>query len=242
MKYIINPKYNYLSDLIHNLPSIFDGTGELIYNSRNQVKLFTVNNEKIVVKRFKKPMLHQRIDYTFIRPSKAKRAYLFGMKLMELNINTPEPIACIEAYSCGLFLQGYFISAFCGDSDARIIREEPEDHNDLIDSIARFMADMHKKGFIHGDANLTNFLYREEADGIHITTIDINRSHFSLNPSKKTCLNSLIRMTHVRLAVQKIVTRYAELRGWDVQSSVDYVLHKLYKFEHHKQLKKKLSI
>ena len=155
---IINPTFHLLSDFIQSLPMVFDSEGELVYDERNQIRLFMVDGKKLVVKRFKRPMFHQRLDYTLIRPSKAKRAYLFGMKLVELGISTPTPIACIETYSKGLFYQGYLITEFCGDPDTRILREEPEEHDDLIDALAQFLVDCHEKGFIHGDTNLSNFL------------------------------------------------------------------------------------
>ena len=235
---LINPTYHHLSDFIQSLPVVFDTEGELVYDERNQVRLFLVDGKKIVVKRFKRPMLHQRIDYTLIRPSKAERAYLFGMKLMELGISTPTPIACIETYRKGLFYQGYLVTEFCGDPDARILREEPEEHDDLVEAIALFLVDCHKKGFIHGDTNLSNFLYHKESSGYHITTIDINRSRFLPNPSKKQCLESLFRLTHVRPTLKHIVTRYAALRGWDEQAAVDLVMRKLERFEQRKKMLK----
>lgn len=235
---IINPTYHHLSDFIQSLPVVFDTEGELVYDERNQVRLFLVDGKKIVVKRFKRPMLHQRIDYTLLRPSKAKRAYLFGMKLIELGISTPTPIACIETYCQGLFYQGYLVTEFCGDPDARILREEPEGHDDLVEAIAQFLVDCHEKGFIHGDTNLSNFLYHKEASSYHITTIDINRSHFSPNPSKKQCLESLFRLTHVRPTLKHIVSRYAALRGWDEQAAVDLVMQKLERFEQRKKMLK----
>lgn len=243
MKFLINPKYQSLHDFIHRLPSNFNNEGELVYDGRNKVRIFIVDGQKIVVKAFKRPMFHQRIDYTLLRPSKARRAYSYGMKLIELGISTPEPIACIEEYHHGLFLNGYFISTYCGDPDARIIREEPDAHDELIESLAQFLVNMHEKGFIHGDTNLSNFLYHKENDdkGYHITTIDINRSHFRSNPSQKECLESLFRLTHVRPALRKIITSYALLRNWNVQSSIDIVESRLTRFEKGKARKRKMS-
>lgn len=235
---IINPTFHLLSDFIQSLPMVFDSEGELVYDERNQIRLFMVDGKKLVVKRFKRPMFHQRLDYTLIRPSKAKRAYLFGMKLVELGISTPTPIACIETYSKGLLYQGYLITEFCGDPDTRILREEPEEHDDLIDALAQFLVDCHEKGFIHGDTNLSNFLYRKDDSGYHITTIDINRSHFSSNPSKKECLESLFRLTHVRPTLKHIVSRYAALRGWEEEEAIAIVIRKLERFEQRKKMLK----
>ena len=235
---IINPAYHHLSDFIESLPTVFETEGEVVYDARNQVRLFTVDGMKLAVKRFKKPMLHQRLDYTVFRPSKAKRAYLYAMKLLELGISTPMPIAYIETFSKGLFCQGYLVTEYCGDPDARILREEPEGHDELVEAIAKYLVDCHEKGFIHGDTNLTNFLYHREGSSFHISTIDINRSHFSPNPSKKQCLESLFRLTHVRPTLKRIVARYAALRGWDEQAAVNIVMKKLEKFEKRKKMLK----
>jgi len=235
---IINPAYHHLSDFIESLPTVFETEGEVVYDARNQVRLFTVDGMKLAVKRFKKPMLHQRLDYTVFRPSKAKRAYLYAMKLLELGISTPTPVAYIETFSKGLFSQGYLVTEYCGDPDARILREEPEGHDELVEAIAKYLVDCHEKGFIHGDTNLTNFLYHREGSSFHISTIDINRSHFSPNPSKKQCLESLFRLTHVRPTLKRIVARYAALRGWDEQAAVNIVMKKLEKFEKRKKMLK----
>lgn len=230
--YLINPKYRMYESLVRSLPDRFDQSGQLVYNSRNQVRLFDApDGQTLVVKRFKVPMLHQRIDYTFIRPSKAKRAYTFAMRLVDLGISTPDPIACIETHRHGLFYFGYFVSTYCPDPDVRFLRDDYEGHDDLIDAIAQFIADMHEKGFVHGDVNLSNFLYRKEDGGYHLTTIDINRSHFYKHPSVRRCLDSLVRLTHVRPLLRKIVVRYAELRGWESTTCYDYVERKLSRFE-----------
>lgn len=231
-RYFVNPKYRMYGSFVHSLPDVFDKSGRLVYNSRNQVRLFDAPDGQIlVVKRFKVPMLHQRIDYTFIRPSKAMRAYTFALRLVELGISTPDPVACIETHMNGLFYYGYLVSTYCPDPDVSFLREDYEGHDDLIDAIAHFIADMHEKGFVHGDVNLSNFLYRKEGDGYRLTTIDINRSHFYRHPSARQCLDSLVRLTHVRPLLRRIVVRYAELRGWDSTACYGYVERKLSRFE-----------
>lgn len=238
----INPRYSHLKPFIKSIPEVFDHSGELVYDGRNKVKIFTEEGQKIVVKRFKTPLFFQRFDYTFLRPSKARRAYIFGLRLMDLHINTPEPIACIEVYANGLFHQGYFVSTFCGDPDLRILREEPDSHDDLMLTFVHFLIDMHEKGFIHGDTNLSNFLYHKDDSpyGYCITTIDINRSHFSPAPTRKACLKSLMRITHERHALHKIIKMYAQLRQWDEGEAINYVEDRLQAFEKRKSMKRKI--
>ena len=243
-KFIINPKYESLTGFVNEVPRKFDREGMLIYDSRNTVRVFKQEDEKIVVKRFHRSPLHQRFDYTFVRPSKCKRAYNYALKLQELGINTPTPIACIEEYHFGLFLRGYLVTTFCGDPDLRLLREEQEEHDDLIDALAHFLVTMHEKGFFHGDTNLSNFLYRKDASapqGYCITTIDINRSLFVENPSREDCIRNLMRLTHVRPVLKKIISRYAELREWNVEWAVSLVMQKLDNFEKKKELTKKMK-
>ena len=242
-RYIVSPKYDNLTDFVQKIPKEFDHDGVLVYDKRNQVRIFEEKGEKLVVKRFHRPYIFQRFDYTFIRSSKAKRAYTFALRLQKLGISTPDPVACIEVYAWGLFRDGYLVTTFCGDPDARILREEWEEHDDLFDAIAHFLVGMHEKGFLHGDTNLSNFLYHQDPDapgGYHITTIDINRSHFVEHPSMEECLKSMVRLTHVRPALQKLVGRYAELRGWNQQESVEIVMGMLDHFERKKELKHKM--
>ena len=237
-KYLINPKYEHLTHFIHNVPESFENDGLLIYDSRNKVRIYTVKGERIVVKQFRIPYFHQRFDYTFVRPSKAKRAYTYGLQLLERGISTPEPIACVEEFHFGLFRQGYLVTTCCVDPDLRVIRDEPDGHDDLIEALAHFLVEMHEKGFLHGDTNLSNFLYREDKSsptGYHITTIDIIRSVWIAHPPRQQCLANLMRQTHIRPLLRSLVERYAQLRGWDAEESVQTVLRLLNQFEKRKQ-------
>ena len=106
---VVNPSFQHLQEFARQIPERFDSDGTLLYRKRNVVKLYEIDGMRVVVKRYKVPMFHQRVDYTFIRPSKAKRAYLFALRLQEMGIETPTPIAYIEVKQLGLFRQGYWI-------------------------------------------------------------------------------------------------------------------------------------
>ena len=235
---IIAPQFEALRPFLHDLPARFDSSGRLIYNERNKVRLIDApDGTPLAVKRFKRPNIVQRLDYTFRRPSKARRAFDFGVRLVELGIDTPQPVACIETYEYGLFTQGYFVSLVNNDPDARILREHYADHMPLLQAVAAFIATMHERGFLHGDPNLSNFIYHADAadpTGYHVATIDINRSHFVVHPSRRQCLDGLFRITHVRPVLRLIVEHYARLRGWDPTECADYVERRLTQFERRK--------
>ena len=92
---------------------------------------------------------------------------------------------------------------------------------------------MHSRGVLHGDLNLSNFLYRTADDGYHFTMIDINRSHFTDGwPTDSQCLDNLVRLTHRRDLYEYLVKSYARQRGWDEETTAASALRLLEKFEH----------
>ena len=233
-----------MSQWLGRLPHTFGTEGEILYDSRNQVRDIVAIGRHVVVKRFRRPPWHLRVDYTLRRPSKARRAYNYGLQLLKLGISTPQPIACVETYENGLYTDGYLVTMPCYDPDLRLLRNEPDSHPDLVEALVAFIVDMHTKGFIHGDCNLSNFLYRPDPSspaGYHITTIDINRSTFACQPTRSQCLKSLMRLTHIRGLLATLVGSYARQRGWDEAASVEYVMRCLDRFEKRKRFLNKLK-
>ena len=239
MNYILNPKYHHVGEFVSRISEFYDSEGEMLYNKRNVVKRFYFNGEALIVKRYKVPMWFQRIAYTFWRPSKALRAYRFAMLLQPLGIDTPVPVACIEVKRYGLFRQGYFVSTECSDPDVKCLKEDPIGNEPLLKAYVQFLVKMHEAGFMHGDLNLSNVLYRQNPDGTyHFTVIDINRSHFIQNPTREQCLQNLMRINRDREFSRLIVSRYAELRGWDVESSVATVSHAIDRYERKRRVRR----
>jgi hypothetical protein len=70
MKRCIDPKYSGLSEFVHSVPEIFFRQGELVYDTRNTIKLFRLNEFSINVKSFKKPILINCFVYKYLRKSK----------------------------------------------------------------------------------------------------------------------------------------------------------------------------
>lgn len=242
MKITVNPMFSGVDSFAMELHANFESEGEVLYDRRNKVKCFTVNGLTLVVKRYKRPFLLQRFDYTFIRKSKARRAYSYALRLKDLCIDTPEAVACVEAYKHGLFDVGYFVSTYCGDPDLKILKETPDDG--LIAAFAHFLVNMHSKGVLHGDLNLSNILYRPdetEAHGYHFTVIDTNRSRFVDNPSQRQCLRNLVRVSHDRQLNERIISHYAQIRGWDQNECVRTVERMLDTFEKKRHIKRKIK-
>lgn len=238
MKIVIHPKYQASQTFITQIPEIFDSRGEVIYEGRNVVKKFHVNHEEWIVKQYKKPYFIQRLVYSFCRRSKAERAYSYASKLLSLGINTPEGIAYIELNKHGLFQTGYFVSTVCRDTSVYTALIESTDYkHELITALATFLIELHTKGILHGDLNLTNILYTVESGEYKFTLIDTNRSTFKHSLSPKECLINLKRLTHHREVLKEILKEYASQRNWNVQNTVLQVMNALDRFEKRKRVK-----
>lgn len=260
MNLIINPKYKSLRSFIDEVPYTFydKSTGERLYWKRNQVKRYEIDGILIVVKSFKRPNIIQKLAYTFWRPSKAKRAFLFAQKFRELQIDTPEEIACIETFKYGLIDRTYFVSISTNDNNVaeglysgEITSQNVEESEDgkgndfnrpLAEALTKFLLEVQDKGVLHGDLNLTNILYREtETNKYHFSFIDINRTTFIKNPDKETRLKNMVRITRPRILFSFILSYYATLKGWDSKETKAQGLNMLDAFVAKRTRKAKLK-
>ena len=235
MKIVIDPHYQHNAPFIAQLPRLFDeGQVELIYAKRNQVGRVSHQGEAMIVKRFKRVNVVQRVVYSFFRKTKAERAYLFAEEYRRRGIMTPRRVAYMERRQWGLFTVGYFVSAEAQGTECHLLLREVKDFDvKLADAVAEQVVLMHSRGVLHGDLNLSNFLCTADSDGYHFTMIDINRSKFTTGmPSDNACLKNLVRLTHRRDLYDYLVRSYARQRGWDEDATAVTALQLLNKFEH----------
>lgn len=237
----INPRYSALSDFIADIPARFDSEGETLLDARNTVKSITApDGTRLVVKRFGRLSWLRRLIYSTVSTPKARRAYLYGRRYIELGFATPEPVACIESYSGGLLRECYFISLLSDATELFPLMVTAEHYDrHLADRVADLMADLHAKGAIHGDPNLKNIL--TSGDQRPLELIDTNRSSFHRRISRKHALRNIMRVTHRRDLITHIVRRYAALRGYDPDETVSTVIGLLKRFERNRRIRHRLK-
>ncbi len=243
---VVHSRFASLRAFIGDLPARFDSEGSVVYAKRNVVKRFIApDGLPLIVKQYKRPNFIQQLGYSTFRPSKARRAYEFALRFLALGIATPTPVAYIEARRNGWFATCWFIALETDLPSCKILfRPDFTDAPLLSHSLMQFIADMHARGILHGDTNLSNFLYQPPTDpGLpyRLSVIDINRTRFRRHPSRRDCLDNLMRLTHEVPLLSSLVTIYARLRGWDAATSVDYVVRRLHAFERRKRLTKRLK-
>ncbi len=223
MKIVINPKYSSLSSFIENIPTIFLNEGVTIYKARNELKCFTTDYN-IVVKKYKKPHLFNRIAYSFFRPSKAKRAYEYALKLLALEVESPAPIAYIEQSSFGLFTIGYFISIYEKDySDIRELMKGTKKDDVLLKELSLFIANIHNKGILHLDMSPGNILYKKSDSVYHFSLIDINRMKFLPSISVEKRYKSFKRLSDNQLVLTAIAKLYAKASNLNETETVEQI-------------------
>lgn len=243
MRLVITPAYQHdaaLQALLARLPEAFAaGEGELLYDKRNQLRRFRLDSGLVVVaKAYHKPNLFQRICYSTFWRNKAVKSVDFGQLLLQMGIDTPEPIASLTYYNkWGLVSRYYFVSTEDNRPDCRVLRDgDLSNPQPLVEALCAFLIRLHEAGFLHGDANLSNFLYEPSANGtFRFAVIDTNRSRFLGRAARRNeVYSNLMRLTHVRPLLCNLVRTYARQRGWDEAEAERAVLKLIQRRERQK--------
>lgn len=174
------PRYAHLKETLEHIQSIFMRDNHSIHKARNELKIIEFDGIKTVVKSFKIPHFLNRIIYTFFRRSKAYKSYHNALRLQELGISTPQPIALIEFFTSGLLAESYFISEFF-DYDFTIrtpLLEPLEDREAIFSAFAAYTYDLHQAGVWHLDYSPGNILIKRTEEGYQFSIVDINRMEF----------------------------------------------------------------
>ncbi|HET9570438.1 MAG TPA: lipopolysaccharide kinase InaA family protein [Bacteroidales bacterium] len=226
MKLVINPNFKELEAALLKLPILFEHEGHVLYKSRNELRTIDLPGLTINVKRYQKPILMNRIAYSFFRKSKARRAYEYALILREKGFDTPEPIAYLEFKSLGLLHYSYFVATHL--HDFRMIREfadgsEIEGREDIIESLGVFIAKLHQAGILHLDLSVGNILFQKVDQKIHFWLVDLNRMRFCEIDQKKGCKN-FERLRGSKAFFEVLSRAYANERGFDPAECLDSIL------------------
>jgi len=213
MFYEINPKFSQLKPFIENIEMYFQESSHVLYDQRNIIRVVNYDNESYVVKKFKVPNLINRFAYRYLRPSKAKRSYLYSLKIgAELS---PEPIAYIEHNKTALLATSYYISKyFKYDHTIHevLTNKTLESRNQILKDFADFTHKLHELEILHHDYSHGNILIKE-ANKPNSTTefkiIDVNRMEFK-TLDLKARLENFARIKADNDDMEIIIGQYAK--------------------------------
>ncbi len=240
----VNSKFE---NFLKNIQESFSKKSNItLFDKRNIIKIISFENTQYVVKSFKVPHLLNQIVYNFFRDSKAKRSYENSVKLLELNVNTPQPIGYIEFNSLFLFKESFYVSEFFNyDFEIRAVFKDKsfEDRDNILKKFIEFSYRLHNKGVYHIDYSPGNILVKK-IDGEYLFyIIDVNRMQF-LDFDIDLRMKSMSKLTANDDDNNFIASYYAEisnLASETIFNKYSFYLDKQKKYLENKKKLKKLK-
>lgn len=218
MKNVIHPDFQNHSEAIKQTIAGFEKNGTMFDDGkRNKIKLFPLAGLTINVKSFKIPHLVNRLVYRYFRDSKAKRSYEFAVKLLEMGVGTPQPIAYFENFTATGLRDSYYVSEqLQADCTFRELTQNPDypNHEEVLRQFTQFTFGLHEKGIEFLDHTPGNTLIQKmSADEYKFSLVDLNRMRFHQNLSFEQRMINMARLTPKLELLDIMSDEYAKLYG-----------------------------
>lgn len=216
MDYQINSKYKSLEKAILDIPRRFEEEGEVIENNRNVIKILEIEGVRFNVKSFKRPNIVNQFVYAYIRKGKAQRSFEYANILLEREVETPEPVACIVYRNIWGVTRSFYVSRQEEyDYIFRDLREKrPADMEFLLREFTRFTYHFHSRSIYFIDHSPGNTLIRREGKGVKFMLVDLNRIKFMEIPPL-VGLKNFYRLNATDDMIDIIADEYARLTRSD---------------------------
>lgn len=238
----IHPNYWMYRGFVEAVPDGHYTRVKTYCNQRNTVEWVKWGNGDFVVKRYKRPTWANCIVYTWLRKTKAQRAYEYAHELLQRGFDTAKPVAYIEVKKWGIFHTGYFISEWLPYPLMRDIPQmslSDKERELIAKDFICYTARLHEWGIMPKDYNSGNIFFHKEGTHYQFALIDINRLHIGKTPTEKESARFFEQMgVNITQAIGAI-DQYATLRGFDTDRCIFFILlHKLRRriersFKHH---------
>lgn len=219
---VVHPDFVSLASFMCSLPMLFrHREGTLIYQRRNQLRQFEVEGQSLVVKRFARPNLINRLVYGIFRKSKARRSYEYALMLRRIGVGSPMPVGYFTQRRWWLFFDiSYYVClrSTLPYSYNNIIGHtlSSDEEKQYLRAIAQTTARMHEAGILHSDYSQGNILFGPGEDGNpRVEVIDLNRIRFREVSLESGCRNYADRLPTDERQRRIVAEAYAEARGFD---------------------------
>lgn len=240
MKYELNPNYAKLKPLIENIEKHFQESTDVLHNERNEIRVISFEGSKYVIKAFKIPNIINQFIYRYVRPSKAKRSYLYSLKLgSDLS---PEAIAYIEEHKKALLSRSYYISKhFDYDFEIRALLYDDtfEHRTQILEEFAVFTHQLHEKDVLHRDYSPGNILIKKLGEHYEFKIIDVNRMEFKVL-SMDDRLSNFVRLSVNDATMKIVLCKYAACIQQDPEDTLATAKAFSIEYERKRALKNKL--
>lgn len=228
MNITISPAYESLRPFIERIPTLFNTEGKEIYHARNIIKVMEApDGMRLNVKRYHAPRFINKLVYSWgIRAPKGQRAYHYASILNGKGIDSPEPVALIEERGMLNMLGLSYLITLQYDNRHTLyeVKDMPqEEYAPLAKALAHFAWHIHSQDILHKDFTPGNILWKKDGTEYLFSLVDINRMFFG-NVDAHMGLRNLSRFWGPKAFTQILAEEYAQCRGLDVATSVDYVM------------------
>jgi tRNA A-37 threonylcarbamoyl transferase component Bud32 len=237
MEIVLNPRYQHLHRYVEQIPKTFERIEHIIQNDRNDVRMDTVDDHKLVVKSFKGMYFTNKLAYSLFRKSKAMRSYETSLHLAEKGILVPDPIASIDCYQNGFLTTSYFISTYYEHTSFNEMLSRAANKDQLLSSFVNFTYKLHQAGIYHKDYSNGNILCNDSNGELTFCLVDLNRVLFGPVAFEHVVSNfSTLAVTRDDLGT--MIKCYAELSGKPPADIMDTILTQQRKRAQFARLKK----
>lgn len=223
----IHPQYWMYRGFIENIPEEKYERTKVFCNRRNTVEQVTWGSRNFVIKRYKRPTWVNCLIYTWLRKSKAQRAYEYAEELLHRGFETAHPIAYIEVKKWGIFHTGYFISEYLSYPLMRDIPQmdiSEEEKRLIASDFICYTARLHEEGILPKDYNSGNIFFHKEGAHYNFALIDINRLQIGRTPNEKESARFFDQMGLSISQAIGAIDQYATLRGFDTDRQIFFIL------------------
>ncbi len=161
-------------------------------NARRRVWRVERGGRVVYVKEYVSRSVRDRVRQG-VRGGDVRREWLMGLRMVAAGVGTACPVAMgvggrrswlVTEAVAGSPLSEVWRDALLADGDVHSVRR-------LIAGVARFVADAHGKGFLHGDEHPENILVYDRGGEIECHYIDIRTGRFSSSVSEALVSGSL---------------------------------------------------
>lgn len=248
MKKALHKNYQKFEAEIDDFIKTFEDSGEQIKDARNKLKLFKFNDCVINIKSFKIPNIFNQIVYKYFRKSKAQRSFEYANKLIQLGINTPNPVAYYEDKTLFLFKRSFYVSEHLkSDFTYRELSRDLNypNHENILRAFTRFTYKLHELNILFLDHSPGNTLIKNNGKDYVFYLVDLNRMQFK-PLDFNTRMKNFSRLTTHKSMVEVMSDEYAKCSGEGFNKVFkvmwQYTQEFQNKFQRKKRLKKKLKI
>lgn len=217
MRIVLNPKYKHLEEYLKKVDEHFEQEGREIHRGRNILRVLQVEGLTLVVKRYGRMPLTNRIATRLYKNSKAKNAYVRPLLLKERGFESPEPVAFVTYRESWLNATHYFV---CLHSNYRYTMADLETldadfRTEVIEAFARYAANLHKNGFLQRDFSAGNILFDRVGNRLNFALIDTNSMKCGRAVSVEKGCQNFVRLQGSPDFFEHLGALYAQHRNAD---------------------------